>query len=140
MIRNNKVRLFGPLKPSHFDGPYYQRGEGIASFFSGLLRKVVPYAGKAIKSLASSDIAKKTTKILSKNATSALGDIVADVIEGKNPIETAKEKLQKTREDIAETIRDNSKSDKEKKPTKRKKPPVKNVSRKKRRKYYIFDE
>ena len=77
---------------------------------------------------------------MTKNATSALGDIVADVIEGKNLIDTAKEKLQKTSEVIAETIRDKSKLDKEKKPSKRKRNPVKNVSRKKPRKYYIFDE
>ena len=34
MIRNNKVRLFGPLKSnvSHLDAPYSQRGEGIDRF------------------------------------------------------------------------------------------------------------
>ena len=95
MIRNNKVRLFGPLKPSvsHLEAPYYQRGEGIASFLGSLFKKAIPLAGKAIKSLAFSSIVKDTTKKLSKNAVSALGDVVADVIAGEDPTIKAKENL-----------------------------------------------
>ena len=121
-------------------------------FLGSLFKKAIPLAGKAIKSLASSSIVKDTTKKLSKNAVSALGDVVADVIAGEDPTIKAKENLQKTREDIAQTIREKSKpaetiaqkakSEKDKKYLKRKNVThsIKEGSRKKRRKYYIFDD
>ena len=142
MIRNNKVRLFGPLKSnvSHLDAPYSQRGEGIASFFTGLFKKAIPFASKAIKSLASSNIVKDTTKQLTKHAKSSIGDIVADVIQGKDPINSAKENLQKARQEIAQTIRTNTRSKNENKRMKRKKLPVKTVSKGKRRKYNLFND
>ena len=61
----------------------YQEGEGIGSFFSSIFRKLIPFATKAVKTVAGSSLAKETGKVLKDTAISGLTDMAADVIGGK---------------------------------------------------------
>ena len=53
----------------------------------------MPFATKTVKQIASSDIVKDTTKQLAKRGTEAAADMVADLIQGKDPTSKAKENL-----------------------------------------------
>ena len=115
----------------------YQEGEGIGSFFSSIFRKLMPFATKAVKTVAGSSIAKETAQAVKDSAISGLTNMAADVIGGnKNFQESAAENLTKARQDIATAL----------KASKRKsvKAKVKAKGNKKRKKtsmrYSVFDD
>lgn len=122
MYRNNRRQIFGPKSITQFHtGPVYQRGEGIGSFLTNLLRKIFPIAKNVVKKVASSDIAKNVkntaksaAKSLIEHGVEAGGNMLADAIEGKNVGDTAKSELEKARGDIASIIRKNKNVSKEK--------------------------
>ena len=87
-------------------GPPIQRGEGWASFFGGLAKRFLPAAARRIKNIAKSNLVKDVCNILMQQGVNAATDIISNVIEGKeNPLDEAKNRLQETRKDIADTIR-----------------------------------
>ena len=110
MIGNKNFKVFGPRAPniSYLTAPPYQRGQGIGNFFSSIFKKIVPYATKAIKSAASSKVAKTVAKQLTKHGAEALGDVVADAIEGSDPSIKAKAHLAQARTDVSNAIRQNN--------------------------------
>ena len=147
MIGNKNIKVFGPGKSafSHSSTPVYQKGEGLASFFSSLFRKALPFLTKTVKKVASSNVVKDIGKNLSKHGSEAAVNIAADLIGGTDPSIKAKEKLAEARQDIANVIR--SGVDKKKKKdntqgrgTKRKKAVVNNIRKKKSRNYSIFEK
>lgn len=132
MIGNKNFKVFGPRSSnlSHFSGPAYQRGEGIASILSNIFKKIVPsFASKTIKKIASSDIAKDVTKKLVDHGTDIATNFAADLISGESPEIKAKEKLAKARLDIADSIRSKTNNKKRKN-----KSSDSNISKKKKKK------
>ena len=84
----------------------YQEGEGIGSFFSSIFRKLIPFASKAVKTVAGSSLAQETGKALKESAISGLTNIAADVIGGNKTFEeSASENLSKARQDISTAIK-----------------------------------
>lgn len=151
----NKDRLFGPQVPqiSSFSSTVpYQRGYGLfGGLFSNIARRLVPLASKAsglAKKVLGSKLIKNTGSKLLDAAVEGTGEVVADLISGKNdPKETMKKKLSEAREEISQTIREATKRKNESlssvKPKKRKK--VRLVARKalkpvKRRKYNLLED
>ena len=122
---SQRVRIFGPKSPKpYLIGLPIQRGEGWASFFSGVARKILPVTSRGIKSFVN-----------------AASDIVSNVIEGKeNPLDEAKNRLQETRKEIADTIRKRKFTvTKDTQPSMKKRKKHK-PKLKKKKKYNLFDE
>ena len=66
----------------------------------------MPVASRGIKSFVKSDLVKDVGNTLLQQGVNAASDIVSNVIEGKeNPLNEAKNRLQETRKEIADTIR-----------------------------------
>jgi hypothetical protein len=89
-------------------GARYQRGRGIGSLFSGLLRGFMPvvnYGLAAGKRLIQSDFGKNIGSALAETGKSAVKNIAADLLEGKNIANTAQEELTNARKKIASTLR-----------------------------------
>ena len=140
--RPRKIDIFGPSNTGgsmrHVrQRELYQEGEGIGSFFSSIFRKLMPFATKAVKTVAGSSIAKETAQAVKDSAISGLTNMASDVIGGnKNFQESAAENLTKARQDIATAL----------KASKRKnvKAKVKAKGNKKRKKtrmrYSVFDD
>ena len=140
--RPRKIDIFGPSNTGgsmrHVSQrELYQEGEGIGSFFSSIFRKLMPFATKAVKTVAGSSIAKETAQAVKDSAISGLTNMASDVIGGnKNFQESAAENLTKARQDIATAL----------KASKRKnvKAKVKAKGNKKRKKtrmrYSVFDD
>lgn len=140
--RPRKIDIFGPSNTGgsmrHVrQRELYQEGEGIGSFFSSIFRKLIPFATKAVKTVAGSSIAKETAQAVKDSAISGLTNMASDVIGGnKNFQESAAENLTKARQDIATAL----------KASKRKnvKAKVKAKGNKKRKKtrmrYSVFDD
>ena len=103
---NQRVRIFGPRSNRpYLIGPYIQKGSGWASIFGKLARKILPAASRGVKKLMKSDLVKDVGNVLVQQGVNAATDVVSNLIEGKeNPLEEAKERLQETRKEIANTI------------------------------------
>jgi hypothetical protein len=65
----------------------YQEGEGFGSILSSIFRKIVPFAKKAVKTIAGSSIVKDTGKALKESAITGLTGVAADVIGGDKTLE-----------------------------------------------------
>ena len=142
---NQRVRIFGPRSNRpYLIGPYIQKGSGWASIFGKLARKILPAASRGVKKLMKSDLVKDVGNVLVQQGVNAATDVVSNLIEGKeNPLEEAKERLQETRKEIANTICKrrivpNERKNKEKQP-KKKRRQVK-INTKKRKKYNLFQD
>ena len=85
-------------------GNLYQKGLGIGSIFSGLFRALKP-VGKVLGKIAKNPTVKQIAKTALDVGKEAAVDIAADLIEGKNPTETAQAKLDQARSNIASTLR-----------------------------------
>lgn len=99
-------------------GSRYQRGRGIGSLFSGLIRGFTPIAKMGLnfgRKIVSSDLAKNIAgQALDTGKKMAL-NLAADLLEGKDVKESAQETLNETRKNIASTLRGGSCSRKRKK-------------------------
>ncbi len=65
----------------------YQEGEGFGSILSSIFRKIVPFAKKAVKTIAGSSIVKDTGKALKESAITGLTGVAVDVIGGDKTLE-----------------------------------------------------
>ena len=100
-------------------GIRYQRGRGLGSLFSGLMRGFAPLARMGLqagKRLINSDIVKNVGKNVLEHGKKALVGMAADLIEGKNVKENAQAQLNEARKDIANTLRGSGRNRKRKKP------------------------
>ena len=105
----------------------------------------MPFATKTVKQIASSDIVKDTTKQLAKRGTEAAADMVADLIQGKDPTSKAKENLNEAKNEIADVIRERAGSkrgivSKTAKKVKRRKVALKTIPNKKGGNYNLFTD
>ena len=141
--RPRKSDIFGPSSTGgsmrHVrQRELYQEGEGIGSFFSSIFKKLMPFATKAVKTVAGSSLAKETGKALKDTAVSGLTNMAADVIGGNKTIqESAAENLMKAREDISSAIKASRKRSSGSGSVKAK---VKKKRKKKRMRYSVFDD
>ena len=122
-------------------GLRYQRGRGFGSLFSGLLRGFAPLARlgfSAGKKLLSSDLVKNVTSSALDSGKQALKNITADLLEGKDIAQAAKQELLDEKKKIAGTLRGSGKIQ----TRKRKKPAnLKNRSTKKQKlKFNLLDD
>ena len=92
------------------DPELYQTGEGLGNIFSSIFRKIIPVAGRTIKKIASSKLAKEGGKKLLNSAIDVATNVVADVLDGKKPIkESLDDNLNTARKSIASSIRNTNK-------------------------------
>lgn len=99
-------------------GIRYQRGRGLGSLFSGLMRGFAPLARMGLqagKRLINSDIVKNVGRNVLEHGKKALVGMAADLIEGKNVKENAQAQLNEARKDIANTLRGSGRNRKRKK-------------------------
>lgn len=134
-----KSNVFGPRLDAPRGGVLVQKGEGFASFFSNLFRRVVPFASKTLKKVASSNVVKQGSKQFIDSAANAAINVAADVISGdKNASESVQENVTSARKEIGKAIRDS------KTLRKRKKNISKGTTKKKRKtkskEFDIFDD
>jgi len=93
---------------NYHSGVRLQRGRGIGSLFSGLMRGFAPLARMGLqagKKLFSSDIVKNIGRSALEGGKTILKDVAADLIEGNSAGENAQKNLQDARKKIASTIR-----------------------------------
>lgn len=89
-------------------GLRYQRGRGLGSIFSGLMRGFAPLARMGLnagKKLLNSDIVKNIGKSALDHGKKTLLSMAADLVEGKNVKESAQAQLNEARKDIASKLR-----------------------------------
>lgn len=89
-------------------GARYQRGRGIGSLFSGLLRGFMPVLNMGLnagKKMIQSDLGKNLTGALADTGKAAIKNIAADLLEGKNIANTTQEELSNARKKLASTLR-----------------------------------
>lgn len=90
------------------NGPRFQRGRGIGSIFSGLIRAFKPLASKSFeigKRILTSNTAKNLGSTIGQLGTEALKNVAVDILEGKNINEAAKNQLNNARKTLAESLR-----------------------------------
>ena len=120
-LRISPHHIFGPsLAGGHsslfqngeglLDLELYQTGEGLGNIFSSIFRKIIPAAGRTIKKIASSKLAKQGGKKLLNSAIDVATNVAADVLDGKKPMkESLDDNLNSARKSIASTIRNTNK-------------------------------
>jgi len=85
-----------------------QRGRGLGSILSGIMRGFAPIAKLGLRA-GKSFLQNPTVREVGKQALGIAADsaknLVADLVEGKNSEERAKEELQMARSKIASTLR-----------------------------------
>lgn len=89
-------------------GARYQRGRGLGSIFSGLFRGFMPALNMGLevgKKFLQTDIGKNISGAIAETGRSAIKNITADLLEGKNPATSAQEELTNARKKIASTLR-----------------------------------
>ena len=87
----------------------YMRGEGLGSMFGSIFRKIIPFASKAVKKIASSQIVKDVGKQALDTSVNALTNVAANTISGeKGAGEAISDELQNARKEIGAAIRKSS--------------------------------
>jgi hypothetical protein len=121
---------------SYHVGLRQQRGRGIGSIFSGLIRGFAPIARKGLqfgKQILGSSLVKNIANTALESGKKAAINIAADLLEGKNVKNTAQQELDEAKNKIASTLRGQG-------PRKRKRTNKKKIPRKKIKKNYsLFD-
>jgi hypothetical protein len=85
-----------------------QRGRGIGSIFSGLIRGFAPIARKGLqfgKQILGSSLVKNIANSALESGKKAAINIAADLLEGKNVKNTAQKELDEAKNKIASTLR-----------------------------------
>ena len=90
----------------------FQRGDGLGSLFGRIAKKILPFASKAakrgFKSIKNSEKLKQIGNTILDKSVAGITEIAANAIEGgnnKSAAETAQERLDSARRDIANIIR-----------------------------------
>lgn len=83
-------------------GPAVQRGYGIGSFFSGLMRTLFNVG----KTVAKSDVAKEVGRSLAESAATTGVNVLADAISGDKPVkESLQENISSSRKRVAGALK-----------------------------------
>ena len=89
-------------------GARYQKGRGIGSLFSGLMRGFSPLAQMGLsfgKKLINSDLAKSITGTALDTGKKLALNMAADLLEGRNVKDSAQAQLNEAKKSIATTLR-----------------------------------
>ena len=93
-------------------GPFLQRGRGIGSVIARIFSRLVPFLGKAGKTVAKAatnkavkKVAKEALKSGSRSAVKAGANVILNKLEGKDVKEGLKSDLSSAKKDLASTIR-----------------------------------
>jgi hypothetical protein len=86
-------------------GDFLQEGSGLGSFFSGLLKKILPLAKRGIGAVLKNKSVQKVGTDLFHQGIQASTDAVADVIQGEDPSVKARARLADAKSQIADTLR-----------------------------------
>lgn len=89
-------------------GARYQRGRGIGSLFSGLIRGFAPIARMGLnfgKRVITSDLAKNVGRQALDTGKKMALNLAADILDGRNVKESAQEQLNEAKKNIATTLR-----------------------------------
>ena len=109
--RPKRSDIFGPSRTGGAindirDRQLFQNGEGIGSFFSSLLGKILPTAARTVKNIASSKIVRDTGKQLLDSTITGLTNVAVDSIAGNKSVsESASDELQKARKEISTALK-----------------------------------
>ena len=126
---------------NYHSGLRYQRGRGLGSLFSGLFKGFAPLARlgfSAGKKLLSSDLVKNVTSSALESGKPALKNITADLLEGKDVSQTAREELANAKKKLAGTLRGSGKHRKRKYQQKQK--PKRKTTKRQKLKYNLLDD
>jgi len=117
-------------------GARYQRGRGIGSIFSGLMRGFAPIARMGLnfgKRVVTSDLAKNIAGQALDTGKKLALNMAADLLEGRNVKDSAQEQLDEARKNIATTLRGGG-------CRKRKKRAIKHFTKKQRLTYNLLHD
>lgn len=78
-------------------GDLHQRGQGLGTFFSGLLKAIIP--------VAKSFLTSSTGKNIQKIALTTAGNVAQDLIQGKNVKDTAQQNLVNAKNKIGSVLK-----------------------------------
>ncbi len=117
-------------------GLRHQRGRGLGSFFSSLIRGLIPVAKFGFqtgKKLINTDLGQKLTKKALEQAKASALSLSTDLLEGKNMKESAQRELNNVKQQLATTLKGGSR--------KRRKSAVhiKNFSKKRKINFNLLD-
>jgi hypothetical protein len=117
-------------------GARYQRGRGIGSLFSGLIRGFAPIARMGLnfgKRALTSDLAKNIAGQALDSGKKIALNMAADLLEGKNVKDSAQEQLDEAKKNIATTLRGGG-------CRKRKRNNIRSKTKKRRLTYNLLDD
>ena len=110
-----KSQIFGPSAtggtlPDAVERDLYMTGEGLGSFFSSIIRKILPAAANVAKKVAGSKVLRETGKQLLDSGVNAATNVAIDAISGQKPVdESAADELSKARGEIANALKNANK-------------------------------
>lgn len=117
-------------------GARYQRGRGIGSIFSGLMRGFAPIARMGLnfgKRVVNSDLAKNIAGQALDSGKKIALNMAADLLEGRNIKDSAQMQLDEAKKNIATTLRGGG-------CRKRRKKALKSYTKKQRLNYNLLDD
>lgn len=120
---------------NYHSGMRFQRGRGLGSLFSGLIRGFAPLARMGLnagKRFIQSDLVKGITNTALDHGKKAVLGMAADLVEGKNVKDAAQAQLNEAKKDIATQLRGGGR--------RRKKKPVKNYRNSKKLKFDLLED
>ena len=117
---------------NYHTGRRLQRGRGIGNVFGSIFRSLLPLGKKILTSNTSKAIAKSVGKSLKEVAV----DTALDALEGKNIKEAAQQRLNESKQNIADTLRMRSRS---KNLGKRKRSKLVKQKRQNKKGYYLLN-
>jgi hypothetical protein len=120
---------------NYHSGMRFQRGRGLGSIFSGLMRGFAPLARMGLnagKRFIQSDLVKGIANTALDHGKKAVLGMAADLVEGKNVKDAAQAQLNEAKKDIATQLRGGGR--------KRKKKSVKNIRNLKKLKFDLLDD
>ena len=85
-------------------GAFTQRGRGLGSIFSSLIRAVIPVASKVGRAMIKSPITKELLNTVKDTAIQGGVSLAADALRGNNMEDSLQENLNMAKERMAQTI------------------------------------
>lgn len=89
-------------------GARYQRGRGLGSLFGGLMRGFMPLLSRGVsatKSFLSSPVGQSIKNTLADSGMSAVKNLTADLLEGKDFKTSASDQISDAKKKLASTLR-----------------------------------
>jgi len=88
-------------------GREFQRGGGVGSILSGLVKKLIPIAKNSYsigKEVLKNDVLQNVSRKALEHGTDMAKDLVADVLRGKSFSEAAENQIEKAKKKVSDAI------------------------------------